>query len=1024
MKMKSIAFLLNCSLLIFPAFISGAQPLNNHSGELSFSPIVLQGNQKGLSCEISPVIEIKQNRYAHWNPVIENLITRSLWEGYPIKENGTAFAEMPANGPYPGQEIITGYQGKFLVNSKRMNLGTTVGKLLSDTFTITGDRIDFLIAGGDFGRYTSLNLLVHDSIVRQTSGDFSSIMKRKSWDVSAYKGQKAQLLIVDKISRDYFCNPPFDVLKDKYPFILVDDIRQTTLDGIPVNPSDDKSRNFDFETINASTYQVIQTKSEDGSDTHLREFTIEDEGGNTVGKFYYNLHTVRINSYLLQLRHEWNYSGKKIQGVKFKIINKIPVTSDQTQFYVIPGLLYNGNNMGIRAHYLNENFPEDAATVPGGYSVESDTKVYAGWIQPQQNALDPPFSLALQKDEEQKGWEAVYSLPASVNLALSDTLAQDEDHRLNVGNGFSLFKITYVYLDTKKQYSNVSNQKAGYGQMVNAAWNMLYPGSKTNPPHTLKEDYNLKMITLLDPKALIQEVTVNNKTYRIWMVGRYILGKDFDFSKSELIPLKYIFNYTGFSWSGMLETAAYNGIQEFLRSGDSTALNLAVNSLDFFADNGMSAIGILYPNWDGKLGFCSVWSKDLIDMGHLGDGLSGYLKCFRLMKEKGLGNKNNWLLAVKTSLDNIMQRFPDGDVPGRINGNTGEAAYRDGILYTKPSLGGPTGVNFLIWAFADYYNLTHEERYLLYAEKMGDIVLNVMGKFGVMSGMEADYFNVDKRMFHGALAAFNKLYEYTGKKKWLEASQLAGNAFGSWEYCYNVNFSAYPDLPNGHFDYRSIGGTPVDIKYSSNNTNFQQGATEFLKLWDVTGEMMWFERARAILHQGTQLSLTEEKRTWLNDHFQQQSNGYMKSFNPTNTFDSHLKGGGTEDVMMSWLFKGIWTSGFGGILSMYMLTQGFESADLITKYGSLCYSYRWNEGGAIDMLDDVNINRESKEGILTITARNMIPSPETFALKLLDYKGHGISIDGQTFTAKAIEAGIPLKFNALETRTIQVKEIK
>jgi hypothetical protein len=1023
MKKRTLAFWLNCILLLFPFLIICAQDLKNPSGEPTVSPVVLQWNQKNIISEITSVIEIKQNRYAHWTPVIENLVTKLLWEGYPIEDNGTAFGEIPTNGAYPGQEIIRGYQGKYLVNSKMLNLGTTVGKLISDPFIITGDRIDFLIAGGDFGKYASLNLLIHDTIVRQTSGDFSSNLKRKYWDVSDYKGEEAHLLIVDQISKDYFCNPPFDQLKDRYPFILVDDIRQTTMDVIPVNPSEDKSRNFDFETINAPAYKVIQTKSEDGLNTHLREFAIEDEGGKTVGKFHYNLHTVKINSYLLQLKHEWTYSGKKLQGVKFKLINKIPLTSDQTQFYVIPGLLYNGNNIGIRAHYLNENFPEDATTIPGGYSVESDTKVYAGWVQPQQNALDPPFSLALQKDEKQKVWKAIYSVPASVNLALSDTLAQDEDHRLNVENGFSLFKITYIYLDTKKQYSNVSNQKAGYGQMVNAAWNTFYPESKTNPPHTLKEDYNLKMQTLLDPKALIQEVTVNSKTYRIWMVGRYILGKDFNFNNSELIPLKYIFNYTGFSWSGMLETAAYNGIQDFLRNGDSTALNLAVNSLDFFADNGMSAIGILYPNWDGNLGFSSVWSKDLIDMGHLGDGLSGYLKCYRLMKQKDLGNKDNWLLTVKTSLDNIMKRFPDGDVPGRINGNTGEAAYRDGILYTKPSLGGPDGINFLIWAFADYYNLTHEVKYLYYAEKMGDIVLYVMGEFGVMSGMEADYFNVDKRMFHGALAAFNRLYENTGKKKWLEASELAGNAFGSWEYCYNVNFSACPDLPNAHFDYRSIGGTPVDIKYSTNNTNFQQGATEFLKLWTVTGEMMWFERARAILHQGTQLSLTEEKRIWLNEHFQQPAKGYIRSFNPTNTFDSHLRGGGTEDVMMSWLFKGIWTSRFGGILSMYMLTQGFESADLILKYGSICYNYQWNAGGAIDMLDDVKIVRDINEGILTITARNMIAAPETYSLKLLNYKGQEINIDGHTFNKQTIEAGIPINFNASEVRTIRVKEI-
>ena len=1023
---KALVFWLSCIIQFIPPLISGSYALKHASGkvkgELTFTPVILRNSGQGMRYEMSVAIEIKQNRYAHWHPVTCNLVTKSsLAAGYPIKDNGTAFGETPSQGAFDGQEVISGLQGKYLTNSKRMNLGTRVGKLVSDSFKITGDKIDFLIAGGNFGKHTSLNLLVQDSVVRQTSGDFSSDLKRKSWDVSELKGEMAQLIIVDEISKDNFCNPPFDMLRDQYGFILVDDIRQTSADGTPLNPADDKSRNFDFESINPESFRIAQTKTEDGEEIHLREITVEDQQGKIVGKFLYNLHTIKDNTSLLCLNHKWTYAGKKLEGVRFKLINTLPLPPDQTQFFVVPGLLYNGNNIGIRAHYLNENFPEDAATIPGGYSVESASKVYAGWVEPQSSASDPLFSLSLQKNKS--WWEAVYSLPASVNLALQDTIAQDEDHRLTVENGFSLSKTTYVYLDTKKLYAEVSNQKAGYGQMVNEAWKTFYSRSKTNPPHSLKEDYNLKMHTLLDPKALIQEQTIQDKKYRIWMVGRYILGKDFDFSKSEYIPLKYIFNYTGFSWSGMLEVAAYNGIQEYLRTKDSTALSLAVNSMDFFADNAMSPIGILYPNWDAEIGFSSVWTNEVIDMGHLGDGLSGFLKCYRLMKQKGIDDKNNWLIAVKTSLDHIMKLFPDGDVPGRINSKTGEAAYRDGILYTKPSLGGPTGINFLIWAYADYYNLTHEEKYLNYAEKMGNIVLGVMDRFGVMSGMEADYFNVDKRMFHGALAAFNKLYENTNKKKWLEASLLAGNGFGSWEYCYNVNFSSFPDFPNGHFDYRSIGGTPVDIKYSTNNTNFQQGAVEFLKLWDVTGDMMWFERARAILHQGTQLSLTEEKRGWLNDHFQMPVSGHPGSFNPTNTFDSHLQGGGTEDVMMSWLFKGIWTSRYGGILSMYMLTQGFESDDLIKKYGSLCYNYQWNEGGAIDVLDDVTITRDATKQILTVKARNMIHAPETFPLRLLNFKGHGVIINGQTFNTREIEAGIPLKFKASESKTILIKEI-
>jgi hypothetical protein len=584
-----------------------------------------------------------------------------------------------------------------------------------------------------------------------------------------------------------------------------------------------------------------------------------------------------------------------------------------------------------------------------------------------------------------------------------------------------LDKITYLYYASKRKFQETSNEKTGYLQMISEAWKQFYPLSPTNPPHSLKEDYRLKMRTLLDPAALEQKVKLNNKDYSIWMVGRYILGDDFDFTKSPFVPLKYIFNYTGFSWSGMLETAAYNGIKEYLHNRDSNALQLSVNSIDFFADNGMAPIGILYPNWDASLGFSSVWIPNVIDMGQLGDGLSGIIKCYCFMKDSGVAIKANWYRAVKVSLDNIMKRFPDGDVLGRISGITGQASYREGILYKKPSMGGPNGINFLIWAYADFYRLTNDAKYLKYAEKMGDIALFVLHHYGIMSGMEADYFNVDKRMFHGELAAFNRLYYLTRKKKWLEAAKLAGNAFGAWEYCYNVNFSNFPASPNAYFDYRSIGGTPVDIKFSTNNTNFQQGATEFLNLWTYTGEKCWFERARAILHQGTQLSLTENKREWLNKNSQHFGPAITKIVNPSNKFDTHVLGGGTEDVMMSWLYKGIWTSRFAGIISMYMLTEGFDSDDLIRQYGSFCYDYKYKQGGALDMLDNFLFEEDKKNAELSIKAHNMLSKQETYKLKLLNNPYRKLLINGQAFSSKQASEGVDVHFGPKEYKIIRVK---
>src|SRR5439155_22953149 len=169
-----IFFMIGMMVLIPSALLEG-QVLNNFPQQTPFivigsDPFKGKGNETNLRSTVTPLIDIKENRYAHWNVIIENPDIKESWfAGYHLTDNGTAFGKRPAEGAYAGQEPIIGYEGSYLVNSKRMNLGTTKGKLLSDTFTIKGDRIDFLIGGGNFGKFTSINLLIHDSIVRQTS---------------------------------------------------------------------------------------------------------------------------------------------------------------------------------------------------------------------------------------------------------------------------------------------------------------------------------------------------------------------------------------------------------------------------------------------------------------------------------------------------------------------------------------------------------------------------------------------------------------------------------------------------------------------------------------------------------------------------------------------------------------------------------------------------------------------------------------------------------------------------------------
>ena len=110
-------------------------------------------------------------------------------------------------------------------------------------------------------------------------------------------------------------------------------------------------------------------------------------------------------------------------------------------------------------------------------------------------------------------------------------------------------------------------------------------------------------------------------------------------------------------------------------------------------------------------------------MGPLGEELYWYIRCYELLKQHHQPVNDKWISATKSSLDSLMKIYPNGNVPGRIDGTTGKASSRPVPLlewtgtgvepsvrnaevhYDPPLTGGPTGFIYLIWAYTEYFVL-------------------------------------------------------------------------------------------------------------------------------------------------------------------------------------------------------------------------------------------------------------------------------------------------------------------------------
>ena len=119
------------------------------------------------------------------------------YEGWTI--TGDAFGKGPSRGTEPGQQPVSGFAGRRLVNTFKRGDGPQ-GTATSKPFRIERHYIGFLIGGGNHPGQTCINLRVGGKVVRTAAGKNREALEAASWDVAELKNKEAVLEIVDRHS--------------------------------------------------------------------------------------------------------------------------------------------------------------------------------------------------------------------------------------------------------------------------------------------------------------------------------------------------------------------------------------------------------------------------------------------------------------------------------------------------------------------------------------------------------------------------------------------------------------------------------------------------------------------------------------------------------------------------------------------------------------------------------------------------------------------------------------------------------
>jgi uncharacterized protein (DUF608 family) len=113
--------------------------------------------------------------------------------------SGEAFGKGPSRGTEQGQQPVSGFAGRGLVNTYVAGDGPQ-GTATSKPFEIQRRYIGFLIGGGPHKGQTCMNLKVGGKVVRTATGKEREALEPASWDVADLKGKEAVIEIVDKNS--------------------------------------------------------------------------------------------------------------------------------------------------------------------------------------------------------------------------------------------------------------------------------------------------------------------------------------------------------------------------------------------------------------------------------------------------------------------------------------------------------------------------------------------------------------------------------------------------------------------------------------------------------------------------------------------------------------------------------------------------------------------------------------------------------------------------------------------------------
>lgn len=485
-------------------------------------------------------------------------------------------------------------------------------------------------------------------------------------------------------------------------------------------------------------------------------------------------------------------------------------TSYLPDFTMVPGVNYNGNGWGTFCEYTSDRYHGE----PWQYGWHRASVASMTWSE---TGIDG-----------RRVGTALFGAEEDNNSCQLFEENGEEVHRIcwpeqETPKALYLYRLAQAWhgrMDPRKSFSawivieENGAEKRGYARALDAAWKINDRPRKEAPsPKQIWE------AGIAYAKELYSEEPDGFCGFNIGLYWNQGSWKKRESNKYEI------------GWCGQNGMLANALLCEALYSGDKEAEQMAFKVWDSWLKLAISPAGVMASYYDPG-------QERYLEACNLG---TAGIACFEAaeLAEK-LGRDGGPYRKAAYDICDFAVRVQDE------KGGFAKCWHEDGTVAIRE---GTVGA-FLVLPLIEGFKQSGKESYKETACAALSHYLEELERYGFTTAGALDIFSIDKESSIPLLKGAIALYELTGEKRWLEGARAAAWYLSTWQYTHTCYFG--PECILGQTGYDSFGGTLVSTVHEGIDPFALCYVPELFRLYQLTGEKRWCDRARGIWKNGCQ----------------------------------------------------------------------------------------------------------------------------------------------------------------------------